>query len=90
VAVAKKKYKIDKRCGTVIGNEEGLISILGNDMLIYYIDQNIEKKFSGIDFELGEVAWLYCIPSKNKILTVMKESEQNEPPEPEGFIELGE
>ena len=86
----RRDYKIAKRSGTVTACGDGTVCIFASDRLLYHIDLKKDVQFAKIRLVAGDVVWLYCVPEKNYILTVMKQGEQDEPPEPEDTIELGE
>jgi len=86
----KRQFKIAKRSGTIISASDGMVSVFASDRLMYHIDLKKEAQFARIGLSVGDVVWLYCVPEKNQILTVMKQGEQDEPPEPEQSVELVE
>lgn len=87
----KIKYPVKKVGGTVliIGD---LLHILGIDRIIYTIDlkEDRYRTYLKMKFAMGDFIWLYCIPSRNFVISIFNSDEQGEPPEPDSFQELGE
>ena len=86
----KSKFKIEKRSGTVLYVRDNMMAIMGSDRLLYHVDLKTNQQFSRLRLTDGSVVWIYCVPSRNHVLTIMNAAEQNEPPYPDTFIDLGD
>jgi hypothetical protein len=72
----RTKFNVQVRGGTVTSNSNGIVCILGSDYLIYRIDLKSQREFAGMDLEPGETLWIYCVPQRFRVLTIMKQSDQ--------------
>lgn len=85
----KQSFKIQVRGGMVFGKDKGITCILDTGNLIYRIDVMSQKEFSKINLNVGDSVWLYCVPERFKVLTIIKQSDSiDTPPDVEEFVEL--
>src|SRR6185312_6674515 len=77
---AKTKFDLQVRGGTVVMVAHDQIVILGADHLMYRIDTQSQREFANLDLSEGETVWIYCVPQRFRVLTILKQSDQPECP----------
>ncbi len=74
--VAKTKFNVQVRGGTVVSIVRDIIVIIGTDHLLYRIDLQSQKEFAKVPLHEGETVWMYCVPERFRVLTILKQSDQ--------------
>jgi len=77
---ARTKFNVQVRGGTVVSNSKDIVFILGTDQIMYRIDMKSQREFSNMDLDPGETLWIYCVPQRFRVLTILKQSDQYDCP----------